>query len=304
MVEREHELAELARAAREAAAGRGSVVLLFGEAGIGKSSLVAAVRDVLPNTGRLLVGSCDDLVTRRALDPFRHLTGSAARGAGRGAGHGGHGAANGASHGAGYGVSHGVIPELAGALADGRDGHRVLQAMRAELSWASRPTVLAIEDVHWADEATLDVLCYLIPRMADLPAVLLLTYRDNEIGLDDPLRRVLGQASRADRVRRLPLAPLSPRAVKLLSDSSGLDPDEVHAVTGGNPFFVTEVLAAGDTGRIPPTVVDAVLARVARLDQATRAALEQLAVVPSAVDRSLVESLLPAGMAAVSAAEQ
>src|SRR5690348_12811514 len=171
MVEREHELAELARAAREAGAGRGSVVLLSGEAGIGKSSLVAAVRDGLPSTGRLLVGSCDDLVTRRALDPFRDLT-------------------------------PGVGPELAAALADGRDGHRVLQALRAELSWVSRPTVLAVEDVHWADEATLDVLCYLIPRMADLPAVLLLTYRDNEVGLDDPLRRVRSEERRVGKGSR------------------------------------------------------------------------------------------------------
>jgi DNA-binding NarL/FixJ family response regulator/tetratricopeptide (TPR) repeat protein len=276
MVEREHELAELTAAAREAAEGRGSVVLLFGEAGIGKSSLVAAVRDKLPPAGRLLVGSCDDLVTRRALDPFRDLAGSIGR-------------------------------ELTGALDDGRDGHRVLQALRAELSWISRPTVLAVEDVHWADEATLDVLCYLIPRMADLPAVLLLTYRDTELGPDDPLRRVLGQASRSDRVRRLPLSPLSAQAVRTLSDDSadrGLDPAEVHAVTGGNPFFVTEVLAAGDTGRIPPTIVDAVLARVGRLDRGTRTALEQLAVVPSAVDRSLVESLLPTGLEAVAVAEQ
>jgi DNA-binding CsgD family transcriptional regulator len=275
-VEREHELAELTVAAREAAEGRGSVVLLFGEAGIGKSSLVAAVRGILPTAGRLLVGSCDDLVTRRALDPFRDLADSVGR-------------------------------ELSSALEDGRDGHRVLQALRAELSWISRPTVLAVEDVHWADEATLDLLCYLIPRMSDLPAVLLLTYRDTELGPSDPLRRVLGQASRTDRVRRLPLSPLSAQAVRLLSDDSGdrgLDPAEVHTVTAGNPFFVTEVLAAGDTGRIPPTIVDAVLARVGRLDQATRTALEQLAVVPSAVDRSLVESLLPTGLEAVAVAEQ
>ncbi len=272
-MEREPELAELAVAAREAAKGAGSVMLLFGEAGIGKSSLVAAARSVLPAEGRLLTGGCDDLVTRRTFGPFRDLAGSVGR-------------------------------ELTDALEDGRDSHRVLQALRAELSWVSRPTVLAVEDVHWADEATLDVLCYLIPRMADLPAVLLLTYRDTELGPGDPLRRVLGQASRADRVRRLPLAPLSPHAVRLLSDNTGLDPAVVHAVTAGNPFFVTEVLAAGDAGGIPPTIVDAVLARVRRLDQSTRAALEQLAVVPSAVDRSLVESLLPAGMEAVAAAEQ
>jgi DNA-binding CsgD family transcriptional regulator/tetratricopeptide (TPR) repeat protein len=271
VLEREHEIAELADAAREAAEGAGSVVLAFGEAGIGKSSLVAAVRGVLPPHGRLLVGYCDDLATPRTLGPFRDLVGS-------------------------------VGSELATALR--QDSDRVLDALRAELSWTGHPTVLAVEDVHWADEATVDALSYLIRRVAELPAVLLLTYRDDDLGPAHPLHRVLGLAARASRLRRLALARLSEAAVWRLAAPTRLDPHELYSVTGGNPFFVTEVLASANIDTVPQTVVDAVLARVRRLDPDTQAALEQLAVVPSTVDQWLLDALVPGGIAALVAAEQ
>ncbi len=273
VLEREHELAELAAAAQEAAAGTGSVVLVSGEAGIGKSSLVEAARAVLPAAGRIFVGYCDDLATRRVLGPFRDLVGS-------------------------------VGAELTRALQEGGDRNRLLDALRAELSWAGHPTVLAIEDVHWADEATLDVLRYLVRRMAGLPAVLLLTYRDDEIGREHPLQHLLGLVSRVERVRRLPLPRLSPDAVRQLSAATALDSRHVYAVTSGNPFFVTEVIAAGDAGHAPPTIVDAVLARTRAMDLSTQDVLEQLAVVPSTLDRWLVDQLVPGGVAALATAER
>jgi DNA-binding CsgD family transcriptional regulator/tetratricopeptide (TPR) repeat protein len=273
VLEREHELAELAAAAQEAAAGTGSVVLVSGEAGIGKSSLVDAARAVLPAEGRLLVGYCDDLGTRRALGPFRDLVGR-------------------------------VGAELTRALEEGGDRNRLLDALRAELSWAGHPTVLAVEDVHWADEASLDVLRYLVRRMAGLPAVLLLTYRDDEIGREHPLQHLLGLVSRMERVRRLPLARLSPDAVRQLSAAAALDSRHVYAVTSGNPFFVTEVIAAGDASHPPPTIVDAVLARIQAMDMSTQEALEQLAVIPSTLDRWLVDRLVPGGVAALATAER
>jgi hypothetical protein len=151
----------------------------------------------------------------------------------------------------------------------------VLTALRAEFDWAGHPTVLVVEDVHWADEATLDVLRYLARRIAELPAVLILTYRDDELTREHPLQQLLGQASASGRARRLPLRSLSPDAVRWLSAASRVDAGQVFALTSGNPFFVTEVLAAGDGGRVPSTVVDAVLARARRLDAATQDALDQ-----------------------------
>ncbi|MGQ4386910.1 ATP-binding protein [Streptomyces sp. SAS_270] len=273
ILERDEELGQLAAAARKAADGAGSVALVFGEAGIGKSSLVKALPEVLPPDVRVLLGECDDLATRRPLGPFRDLVGS-------------------------------VGTELARALTEGGDRHRVYDALRAELNRAPHPAVLVVEDVHWADEASLDALRFLVRRVERLPAVLVLTYRDDELSREHPLHHLLGMVSRAERVHRFPLSRLSPDAVRSLSAASRLDPDQVYEVTSGNPFFVTEVLAAGGTGGVPPTVVDAVLSRLRTLDDGTRDALEQLAVVPSAVEHRLVDALLPAGVAALTAAEQ
>ncbi|WP_405988688.1 AAA family ATPase [Streptomyces sp. NBC_00986] len=273
ILEREPELARLASAAREAADGAGSVALVLGEAGIGKSSLVKAMPDRLPYGTRILLGQCDDLVTRRPLGPFRDLVGS-------------------------------VGTELARAVMEGGDRHRVYEALQGELAGVPHPAVLVVEDVHWADEASLDALRFLVRRMHRLPAVLVLTYRDDELSREHPLRHLLGEVSRTDRVHRLPLARLSKSAVRTLGSASRLDPAEVYEVTSGNPFFVTEVLAAGGTGGVPPTVVDAVLARLRGLDGRTVDALEQLAVVPSAVERSLVDTLLIGGVAVLAVAEQ
>ncbi|MFI6932559.1 ATP-binding protein [Streptomyces sp. NPDC050287] len=273
ILEREPELERLARAAREAADGAGSVVLVFGEAGIGKSSLVRAMPKVLPDRARILVGACDDLDTRRPLGPFRDLVGS-------------------------------VGSELARAVLEGGDRYRVHEALHTELAGAPHPAVLVIEDVHWADEASLDALRFLVRRIERLPALLVLTYRDDELSTGHPLRHLLGQVSRAARMHRMPLARLSLDAVRTLSATGRLDAAHVHQVTSGNPFFVTEVVAAGDTGDVPPTVVDAVLARLRGLDAAALAALERLAVVPSAVERPLVDALLTEGVAVLAPAEQ
>jgi DNA-binding CsgD family transcriptional regulator/tetratricopeptide (TPR) repeat protein len=277
ILERDAELSVLAHAARGAADGHGSVVLVMGEAGIGKSSLVEALRSQLPAEGRMLVGYCDDLATPRTLGPFRDLAGSVGTG-------------------------------LSRAVADGSERDRVLTALRTELTWPEHPTVLVIEDVHWADDATLDALRYLIRRIADLPAVLVLTYRDDELTRGHPLHGLLGQASRGDHVRYLPLRRLSQQAVRQLSAESPVDANDLFALTAGNPFFVHELLASAHGERVPPTIADAVLARVRSLDPAIQDVLEQLAVVPSALDRWLVDALVPgpgpAAVAVLAAAEE
>src|SRR5215469_14728106 len=249
----------------------------MGEAGIGKSSLVEAFRAHLPAEGRMFVGYCDDLATPRTLGPFRDLVGS-------------------------------IGTEFSRAVTDGGDRDRVLAALRTELDWADHPTVLVIEDIHWADDATLDALRYLIRRMADLPAVLILTYRDDELHREHALRGLLGQASRSDHVLHMPLQRLSAEAVRQLSAGSPVDAADLFALTSGNPFFVQELLASAQDEHVPPTIVDAVLARVRQLDPAVQDALEQLAVIPSTLDRWLVDALVPDSapgrVAVLAAAEQ
>jgi tetratricopeptide (TPR) repeat protein len=267
VLERDVELSLLADAVRAAAGGDGCAVLVFGEAGIGKSSLVETVRAQLPAEGRMLVGYCDDLATARALGPFRDLVGS-------------------------------VGTELSRAITDGGDRDQVLAALRAELSWSAHPTVLVIEDVHWADEATLDALRYLIRRIAGLPAVLVMTYRDDELNREHPLHGLLGQASRSDRVRHLALRRLSKDAVRQLSAGGPVDAGDLFALTSGNPFFVHELLASAQQERVPRTIADAVLARVRQLDPPVQDVIEQLAVVPSAVEPWLFDALVPGGVPA------
>src|SRR5215213_7627696 len=268
LLERDAELRRLRKTLRGAAKGRGSVVLVSGEAGIGKTSLVRAFAREAAGRARVLAGACDDLVTPRTLGPFRDMAREAA-------------------------------PALDRAMEPGAARDAVFGAVHQEL--AGGPVVLLVEDVHWADDATLDVLRYLAWRIPELPAVLVLTYREDELGGQHPLRRVLAALPHG-QVRRLHLRPLSAGAVAELAGGHGADAAAVLAATAGNPFFVTEVLANPGV-EVPATVRDAVLARLAGLGEETQQALELLSTVPGRVERWLVERLL-ADPAALDEAER
>lgn len=249
-LERARVLARLRGIAGKAARGHGAVALVTGEAGIGKTSVVRTF--TAGATSRVLSGACDDLLTPRPLGPLRDATATE----------------NG---------------PLRTALRN-NDVERVFDAALAELR--QRPTVLVVEDLHWADDVTLDVLGYVARRVAALRALLLLTFRD-----DEAPRRWLGTLAAAP-LHRFPLTPLSPSAVDVLAREAGRAAGDLHTLTGGNPFYVTEVLSAHFTDGVPVTVAEVVLARVARLDPRARAALEQLAVIPGVVERELAERLL------------
>jgi DNA-binding CsgD family transcriptional regulator/tetratricopeptide (TPR) repeat protein len=260
LLERQAELQMLGTAVERAGTGRGSAVLVLGEAGIGKTSLVRAFLAAAAGQARVHVGVCEDLLTPRALGPLRDAARSAADG------------------------------PLAVALSPRADPDLVFAAVHDELASPPSPAVLVIEDAHWADGATLDVLRYLGPRMQDLPAVLLVTYRDDALARDHPLRGVLGVLG-SNAATRLRLTRLTADAVREMAASTDVDPDELFRLTGGNPFFVTEVLA-NPCEVVPPTVVDAVLARVRTLSPPTQAALDRLAVVPSGAEMDLLRVLV------------
>src|SRR4249919_502778 len=270
LLERDQELATLLDAASVAAKGTGSVILLHGEAGIGKTSLVSAIRSQLPDGTRMLVGACDALSTPRTLGPLRDLTAA-------------------------------VGPPLAQALQAG-ERDLVMDALLDELQ-RPPPSTLVVEDVHWADEATVDTLRFLVRRIAQLPVVLLLTYRDDELSRDHPLTQLLGDASHANQVHHLSPQRLSEPAVRTLVAGSPLDAEEVYALSDGNPYFVNELVASAVGSSVPPTVVDAVLGRLARLVPAHQDTIELLAVVPSGLDRRLVDALV-SDQAAIAAAEE
>ena len=228
LLERDDALACLLGAHAEARAGAGQLVLVSGEAGIGKTSLVHAFASTLGPSTRFLEGHCDGLFTPRPLSPFADV----AR------------ATNGAFAAV---LERGGAPEVFDALLD-------------EL--ASGDTVLVVEDVHWADEATLDVLRLLGRRVAALGALAVVTYRDDELDRTHPLWRVLGEIASGTAVEHIRLEPLSEAAVTELARGRDIDAGELHGRTSGNPFFVREVLESGD-GQIPDSARAAVLARLA-----------------------------------------
>jgi predicted ATPase len=158
--------------------------------------------------------------------------------------------------------------------------YEVAAVLAAELE-TSGPAVLVLEDVHWADEATLDVLRMLARRVEALPTLVVASFRDDELSREHRLRIVLGELATSRLVSRIRLVRLSREAVAQLAEPCGVDATELYEKTAGNPFFVVEALAAG-ADRIPETIRDAVLARIARLSPPARALLDAIAIVPSA----------------------
>jgi DNA-binding CsgD family transcriptional regulator/tetratricopeptide (TPR) repeat protein len=258
LLERETVLESLHQALADARAGRGRLVLVAGEAGVGKSAVVRHFCDEASKSARVLWGGSDALFTPRPLGPLVDI--------GRVTGNG--------------------LREL---VEDGAKPHVVATALLEELVTRG-PSVVVLEDVHWADEATLDVLRLVGRRVESVPALVVASYRDDELGRSHPLRAVLGELPSREVVSRLSVPCLSREAVAQLAEPYGVDPDELFGRTGGNPFFVTEVLATG-TPDVPGTVRDAVLARTARLRGPARALLDAVAIFPGRAELWLLEAV-------------
>ena len=266
LLERSEQLKVLGETLAEVAgSSRGRVILVAGEAGIGKTALLRRFCAGVDGSARVLWGGCDPLFTPRPLGPVLDLAGV-------------------------------LGGELAARAANGARPWEVAAALLRGL--AAGPSVVVLEDVHWADEATLDVVRLAGRRVGDVPLLLVLSWRDDGLDRSHPLRIVLGDLPGSDRVTRLELAGLSPRAVAELAGPAGVDAGELHRWTAGNPFFVTEVLAAG-TGLVPRSVRDAVLGRAARLGGAAREVLDAAAVVPGPAELWLLDALTPAATGAL-----
>jgi len=259
LLERDAFLTSLATYAQEAERGNGRLVLVAGEAGVGKSTVVRRFAESLEDNVAVAWGACDGLATPRPLGPLFDMAPRL-----------------------GDAIQH--------ALSSGAARNDVFRTVLDVLRARTVPVLLVFEDVHWADEATLDLLRVLGRRMERLSGVLVATYRNDELGPSHPLRVVLGDVATAGGLRRMTLPPLTQSAVAQLTGKSGIDPAKLHALTGGNPFFVTEVVASG-LADVPETVRDAVLARVTKLSDDARAVIAAAALIGLRVETDLLQEV-------------
>jgi DNA-binding CsgD family transcriptional regulator/tetratricopeptide (TPR) repeat protein len=263
LLEREVFMDALAEYAHDAASGNGRLVVVTGEAGIGKTSLIDAFRARRPDI-RWLWGACDGGFTPRPLGPLYDIAAAAG----------------------------GRLRELCTPETDRNE----LFSAFAELLAEDGPTGVVLEDIHWADEATLDWLSHVSRRLAGLPALVLVTCRDDEPGDDGPLADVMGRIAAHGSTRRMHLPRLTDAAVRRLAGEQ--DVADLHALTGGNPFYVGEVLAMGTTD-VPPSVADIVRARVRRHSPAAQRILAAAAVLGRPAPAAFLAALAGVPAAAV-----
>ena len=261
LLERELYLEALNSAFTSASHGTGCIAFVSGEPGIGKTSLIQQFVAGQGNATRTLWGGCAALFAPQPLAPLHDM-------------------------------ARQVGGSLAASLVAATHRAAIFDATIDYLTSSSTPTILVIEDAHWADEATLDLISFLGRRIQRLSVMLVVSYRDDELGPHHPLRSVVGDLPTA-AVRRVLLPPLTEAAVALLAGSAGQSVAGLYEITGGNPFFVTEILAIPD-GTVPVTVRDAVIARMSRLSHGARTIAQVAALVPDRAERWLLDAVVQA----------
>ena len=262
LADRDHELGEIIARADDARAGRGGMLIVSGESGAGKTSFVETFVDRWVKDERVLWGACDPLSTPRPLGPVHDF-------------------------------AHLLAPATQTVLAESDQPYDIFAAVYDDLRVA--PSVLVLDDLHWADQGTIDLLRFVLRRVSQTHSLAVGIVRDDEVGVSHPLRALLGDAARSTRAGSLPLPPLSLHGVERLVGESVVDPVWLHRVTGGNAFFVCEMLehqqASASDMDLPTTVRDAVLARTSDLDAAAWDALNLLTCSPGAVPDPLLADL-------------
>lgn len=253
LIERDSFLATLRAQFKKVTNGEGHCLLVSGEAGIGKTALVKAFCTEQKDNCTIYQGACDALFTPRLLAPLYDIIGQ---------------------------VNGDLWPK--GHSIEERS--ELFSGFFRELSNHKEKTLIVFEDVHWADEATLDFIKFFARRITRLPCLFILTYRDDEIHANYALRNVLGQLP-PDSFTRIQLTALSREAVYKLAEEKGFDPVNVYNISGGNPFYVNEILASYSPG-VPDNIKDSILAVYDRQDEGTKNAWRICSVIPEGLEIS------------------
>jgi predicted ATPase len=258
LLERQNSIDELSQMVTDVSAGEGKTVLLSGEAGIGKTTLIKYFIDDLNSSTEVLWGGCEALFTPRPLGPL-------------------------------YDIAYQMKSNLIKMLEYEEKRVSIFSAFLNYLEGTSDLKIIVIEDIHWADEATLDFIKFLSRRINRTKTILILSYRDEEIGLDHSLHSILGDLPHSE-IKRIRLYPLSENAVDTLLKAAGIENENLYEKTGGNPFYVTEVLEY-KSDELPSSIKEAVIARISKLNDDTKELLEIISVIPTRVEINLLRKL-------------
>jgi len=261
LIERDDALASFNIMRERLEHGLGGIILLGGEAGIGKTSLMAACLEQHQQNYRWIWGGCDALFTPRVLGPIYDIAGLL-----------------------------GCDIDLLLSQENGRA--RLFSALLLALQSSEKPVILVCEDFHWADHASLDLVKFLGRRVNFIKVLLVITFRDDEMGDNHPLRQVLGELPH-NLCQRIKLEPISAKSVASMASAQGYFGDEIYRITGGNPFFVTELLAAkyAENAIVPASIKDAMSSRLNRLSHEQRLFLELFSTMPGASHETFLQDL-------------
>jgi hypothetical protein len=266
LLERADDLARLNAAVKSARDGFGKFVIVRGEAGIGKTSLLGEFAHRQEDDCRVLSGACSHLATPMPLEPFWDMTD----------------------------IESGIATALSS-----HDVHGLYRELHRMFDRRTRPTVLIIDDIHWSDQATLDIVRRLGRRVGELHGALVVSFRDEEVVLDHPVQRVVGELPPASTVH-IKLRPLTEESVSKLAGA--VDARAIWERTGGNPLLVTETIRSGED--VPEAITQQVLARLGRLAEGSRSLIELVSLVPGSCERAVVDDLIDADPAVLGEAEQ
>jgi DNA-binding CsgD family transcriptional regulator/tetratricopeptide (TPR) repeat protein len=258
LLERKNDLAKLTLLWANASSGLGKTVLLTGEAGVGRTSYLQSFADEIKGSGLHIVGGCEPLSSPRPLGPL-------------------------------YDIAPRLGKSFALSIRDQKNRSIVFSNLMEELTRIGKPICFVIEDIHWADSGTLDMIQYLGRRIDKLPILLLLSYRTCELGANHPLKAALGSLL-TEHTERINLQPLSRASVSELAYKHSVRADLLFDLTQGNPFYLTEVLNTA-TDILPETVTRFIASKLAGLPSAARQLCELVSTIPNEAEISLISQI-------------
>jgi len=264
LLERESAIQEFIKTA-DSSEHSGKVLLVSGEAGIGKTALLEHMRNIMDSRTNIIWSGSDPLLTPQPYAPFHDIA---------------------------HSLSKPLLELLESSATPSKISHKIASTLYASLENLSEPTVLVIEDVHWADHASLDLLKFLVRRISFVKCMLCLTYRDDEITFEHPLSSVLSLAPSA-HTNRIQLKALSIEALENLVKNTWYNAQDLYKITSGNPFFVSELLASNSKNdtNIPSSICAAIGARLANLAEDERHLLLTLSLIPYSIPVRLIDQL-------------